>query len=74
MSATSPVPGLIASTLLCLLFVPTIYLMMDDIGRFFGWLLGRFIGPKDEPPEGEALPAPAHAQIGHGHGAPVPAE
>ncbi|MFO1170025.1 MAG: efflux RND transporter permease subunit [Hyphomicrobiaceae bacterium] len=71
---TAVIGGLIASTLLCLLFVPTIYLMMDDIGRFFGWLLGRFIGPKDEPPEGEALPAPAHAQIGHGHGAPVPAE
>ncbi len=56
--------GLIASTILCLVFVPAIYLMMDDIGRFFGWLLGRFIGPRDEP--GETLPAPAHPQIGHG--------
>ncbi len=61
--------GLIASTILCLVFVPAIYLMMDDIGRFFGWLLGRFIGPTDEP--GEALPAPAHPQIGHSTAAPA---
>lgn len=56
--------GLIASTILCLVFVPAIYLMMDDIGRLFGWLLGRFIGPRDEP--GEAIASPAHSQIGHG--------
>jgi HAE1 family hydrophobic/amphiphilic exporter-1 len=56
--------GLIASTVLCLVFVPALYLMWDDVGRLFGWIFGRFIGPKDEP--GEALPAPAHPQLGHG--------
>jgi multidrug efflux pump subunit AcrB len=55
--------GLIASTVLCLLFVPSIYLMMDDIGRLFGWIFGRFIGPKDEP--ADALAGQARPQIAH---------
>ncbi|MEZ5923089.1 MAG: efflux RND transporter permease subunit [Hyphomicrobiaceae bacterium] len=74
---TAVIGGLIASTVLCLVFVPSIYLMMDDIGRFFGWLLGRFIGPKDEPEAEEIAASPARSQIGHsGHGSGelVPAE
>jgi hydrophobe/amphiphile efflux-1 (HAE1) family protein len=55
--------GLIASTVLCLVFVPAIYLMMDDIGRLFGWIFGRFIGPKDEP--ADSIPGPANPQLGH---------
>ena len=61
--------GLVASTVLCLIFVPSIYLMMDDIGRLFGWLLGRFIGPRDEP--GEALAGPSHPQLGHSAARPA---
>jgi HAE1 family hydrophobic/amphiphilic exporter-1 len=32
--------------------------VMDDVSRFFGWVFGRFIGPKDEdePPAAHGAP------------------
>ncbi|QCI64431.1 efflux RND transporter permease subunit [Phreatobacter stygius] len=63
--AIAVIGGLLVSTVLSLVFVPSFYTVMDDLGRFFGWLFGRFVGPTDEPGE---------AQGGHGHGAqPSPA-
>ncbi|MGL4290319.1 MAG: efflux RND transporter permease subunit [Phreatobacter sp.] len=59
--AIAVIGGLIVSTVLSLVFVPSFYTVMDDVGRFFGWLFGRFIGPADEPGEGDG---------GHGHGSP----
>ena len=47
--ATAVIGGLIVSTLLSLVFVPSYYVLMDDVSRFFGWLFYRFVGPKDEP-------------------------
>jgi multidrug efflux pump subunit AcrB len=52
--------GLIVSTLLSLVFVPAVYLVMDDVGRFFHWVFGRFIGEADEP---EPQPAQWSAEI-----------
>jgi HAE1 family hydrophobic/amphiphilic exporter-1 len=46
--AIAVIGGLLVSTLLSLLFVPAFFMVMDDIGRVFHWLLGRFIGPRDE--------------------------
>jgi hydrophobe/amphiphile efflux-1 (HAE1) family protein len=54
--------GLVVSTLLSLVFVPAVYLVMDDVGRFFQWVFGRFIGEVDEPE-----PEPAQSA-----GPPVP--
>ena len=40
-------------------------MVMDDIGRVFLWMLGRFVGPRDEAAHGAnpvtqpAAPAPA---------------
>ncbi|MDP3548715.1 MAG: efflux RND transporter permease subunit [Phreatobacter sp.] len=60
--AIAVIGGLIVSTMLSLVFVPSFYTVMDDVGRIFGWIFGRFVGPADEPEDAEA----AHA----GHGAP----
>lgn len=43
--------GIIVSTVLSLVVVPSMYLAMDDLSRFFSWILGRFIGKKDAEPE-----------------------
>ncbi len=46
--AIAVIGGLLVSTLLSLLFVPAFFMVMDDIGRLFHWLLGRFVGARDE--------------------------
>jgi hypothetical protein len=48
--ATGVIGGLIVSTVLSLVVVPSMYLAMDDLSRFFSWILGRFIGKKDVEP------------------------
>ncbi|MGY2051132.1 efflux RND transporter permease subunit [Methylobacterium sp. JK268] len=53
--AIAVISGLIVSTLLSLLFVPAIFVLMDDLSRLFGRLLGRFVGARDEP---EPVPHP----------------
>jgi HAE1 family hydrophobic/amphiphilic exporter-1 len=60
--AIAVIGGLLVSTVLSLVFVPSFYTVMDDVGRVFGWIFGRFVGPADEPDAAGA----AHA----GHGAP----
>ena len=42
--------GIIVSTVLSLVVVPSMYLAMDDLSRFFSWVLGRFLGKKDVEP------------------------
>lgn len=50
--AIAVIGGLMVSTLLSLLFVPAFFMVMDDIGRVFHWMLGRFVGPRDEAAHG----------------------
>ncbi len=63
--AIAVIGGLIVSTLLSLVFVPAMFMVMDDIGGVFHWLLGRFVGPRDEAAHAgeaqkpDAAPAPA---------------
>ena len=57
--AIAVIGGLTASTLLSLLFVPTLFTLVDDIGRIFGRMFGRFIGPADEPGPPGDMPPPA---------------
>ncbi|QIJ80903.1 MMPL family transporter [Methylobacterium sp. NI91] len=47
--AVAVIAGLIVSTLLSLVFVPAVFLLMDSLGRILGGLLGRFVGPRDDP-------------------------
>ena len=57
--AIAVIGGLIVSTLLSLVFVPSAYSVMDDLTRLFVWMFGRFVGPKDE--EAEAAPETVQA-------------
>jgi hydrophobe/amphiphile efflux-1 (HAE1) family protein len=52
--ATAVIGGIIVSTVLSLVIVPAFYLIMDDLSRLLSWILGRFIGKKEEE-----VPSPA---------------
>jgi multidrug efflux pump subunit AcrB len=49
--AIAVIGGIIVSTVLSLVVVPSFYLVMDDLSRMLGWLFGRMIGRKDAEPE-----------------------
>ena len=54
--AIAVIGGLISSTVLSLVFVPAVFILMDDIAGFVWRLFGRFVGPGEEA---EPLRAPA---------------
>ena len=47
--AIAVICGLTASTLLSLLFVPTLFTLVDDVGRISWRVFGRFVGPSTKP-------------------------
>ncbi len=47
--AIAVIGGLLVSMVLSLVFVPSFFTVMDDLGRLMQFLFGRFIGPTDEP-------------------------
>jgi multidrug efflux pump subunit AcrB len=51
--AIGVIGGLVISTMLSLVFVPSFFVLMDKVSNFFAWVFGRFIGPVDEPEPGE---------------------
>ncbi|MDP3960377.1 MAG: efflux RND transporter permease subunit, partial [Pseudorhodobacter sp.] len=56
--ATAVIGGIIVSTVLSLVVVPSFYLIMDDLSRLLVWLFGRLIGKGEaeaEVPDAEAL-------------------
>ncbi len=62
--AIAVIGGLLSSTVLSLVFVPAVFMVMDDIGRLIWRVFGPHIGQADEPPESppQLLPRPgAHA-------------
>jgi len=64
--AIAVIGGLISSTLLSLVFVPAVFVVLDDFAGFLWRVAGRFVGAVDEPPG----PAPE----GHRHDKVTPAE
>ncbi len=46
--AIAVIGGLTAATFLSLIFVPSFYIVMDDLARLTGWAFGRFVGNTDE--------------------------
>ncbi|MFK4767165.1 efflux RND transporter permease subunit [Rhizobium sp. ZW T2_16] len=46
--AIAVIGGIIVSTVLSLLVVPSFFLIMDDLSRLLGKLFGRFVGKKEE--------------------------
>ncbi len=59
--AIAVIGGLLVSTVLSLVFVPSFFTVMDDVGLVLGRVFGRFIGPRDEPDENAAA-TPSHHQ------------
>jgi multidrug efflux pump subunit AcrB len=59
--AVAVIGGLISSTVLSLVFVPALFVLMDDIARGLWWLFSRFVGPGEEPQAEPALDAHAAA-------------
>jgi hydrophobic/amphiphilic exporter-1 (mainly G- bacteria), HAE1 family len=57
--AIAVIGGLLVSTLLSLIFVPSFYTIMEGLSAFCGRIFGRFIGPKEE--DDPHVP-PKHAQ------------
>ena len=51
--AIAVIGGIIVSTVLSLVVVPSFFLIMDDLSRLLSWTFGRFVGPKEH--EIEAL-------------------
>ncbi len=47
--AIAVIGGLIAATFLSLVFVPSFYLVMDDLAKLTHWMFARFVGRTDEP-------------------------
>jgi HAE1 family hydrophobic/amphiphilic exporter-1 len=47
--AIAVIGGLLVSTMLSLVFVPSFFTVMDDFGWLMQRIFGRFVGPRDEP-------------------------
>ncbi|MFN3642861.1 MAG: efflux RND transporter permease subunit [Gemmobacter sp.] len=56
--ATAVIGGILVSTVLSLVIVPSFYLIMDDLSRLLGWMFGRFVGKRDDEEE-----PPANAEL-----------
>ncbi len=52
--AIAVIGGLIVSTFLSLLFVPALFIIVDDLGRLSWRVFGRFVGQADESAPGHA--------------------
>ncbi len=72
--AVAVIGGLIVSTVLSLVFVPAIFILMDDLSRLFGRLFGRLVGERDDPLDDAAFPPPAQAANDTRYGPRVAAE
>ena len=48
--AIAVIGGIIVSTILSLVVVPSFFLIMDDLSRLLGWIFGRFVGKKEAEP------------------------
>lgn len=46
--AIAVIGGIIVSTVLSLVVVPSFFLIMDDLSRFLSWIFSRFVGPKED--------------------------
>ena len=49
--AIAVIGGIIVSTVLSLVVVPSLYLVMDDVSRLLTWIFSHFIGKKESEPE-----------------------
>lgn len=72
--AIAVIGGLLVSTLLSLVFVPSFFTVMDDLGNLMQRIFGRFVGPRDEPGEAPAAHPLPQAQVHSPNHLPLAAE
>ena len=62
--AIAVIGGLIVSTVLSLVFVPSFFTVMDDLSRLTSWIIAGFAGEADEDDEGDSIdPRPAQGPV-----------
>lgn len=71
--AIAVIGGLVSSTVLSLLFVPAVFALMDDIGRWVWRFFGRFVGASDEASADAAATHDAAAAASTATNLPKPA-
>jgi len=59
--AIAVIGGIIVSTMLSLIVVPSFFLIMDDLSRLLARIFGRLVGPRDEEPEAPGAAALAES-------------
>ncbi|MBN9248671.1 MAG: efflux RND transporter permease subunit [Hyphomicrobium sp.] len=64
--AIAVIGGLLVSTMLSLVFVPSFFTVMDGLSNVMQRIFGRFIGPRDEPPA-EPQSAPSSSSGAESH-------
>jgi len=72
--AIAVIGGLLVSTVLSLVFVPSFFTVMDDISNLIWRIFGRFIGPTDEPEAAAPPPGDAPERPVPPAGSVLPAE
>jgi len=60
--AIAVIGGLLVSTVLSLVFVPSFYAVMDDLSKGTSWLFGRFLSKAEDESLWEAMPEEGHAR------------
>jgi hydrophobe/amphiphile efflux-1 (HAE1) family protein len=61
--AIAVIGGLLVSTVLSLVFVPSFYMVMDDVSRIVSRVFGRFVGPSEDESTWTEHVMPDHAPI-----------
>ncbi len=62
--AIAVIGGLLVSTVLSLVFVPSFFTVMDDLSRLTSWIIKRFVGEVDEGEDNDDLePRPAQGPV-----------
>jgi hydrophobe/amphiphile efflux-1 (HAE1) family protein len=71
--AIAVVGGLISSTVLSLVFVPAVFVLMDDVARGLWRLFSGFVGEADEPDRGPGAADAVASEAGETQGSATPA-
>jgi hydrophobic/amphiphilic exporter-1 (mainly G- bacteria), HAE1 family len=58
--AIAVIGGLLVSTVLSLVFVPSFYMVMDDVSRVFSAIFSRFVGPSEDESTWKEHVMPGH--------------
>lgn len=72
--AIAVIGGLISSTVLSLVFVPAVFALLDDIAQGLWAFFSRFVGPQDEPGDGEHAAVISEKDAASSKPAPLAAE